>query len=61
MSCKHCYFLNKTFKNWSTNYEYWLYTEMFVYLHDGRDYCESAKIKPNNKDFIGKERLSSNE
>ena len=43
MKCKHCEFLEKTFgkilkKKDSTNREYWLFTEMFVYLH-GVDYC----------------------
>ena len=23
-----------------TAYEYWLWTELFVYVHDGKDYCE---------------------
>ena len=43
MKCKHCKFINKVFKKWNTNYEYWLYTEMFVYLHDGKDYCNGKE------------------
>ena len=45
MSCKHC----KEIEEWTnhlavspdemTNREYWLLTELFVYLHNGKDYC----------------------
>lgn len=43
--CKHCAFLESIFKPISemedkTNREYWIYTEMFVYLHKGKDYCD---------------------
>ena len=42
--CKHCKFLYKVFdfENWpdKTNREYWIFTEMFVYLHKGKDHCE---------------------
>jgi len=48
MSCKHCDFISKTFGNIinrqdSTNREYWLMTEVFKYLHDGKDYCNKNK------------------
>lgn len=38
MKCKKCKLLNKIFKEIKSNYEYWLYTEVFVYLHDGCDH-----------------------
>ncbi len=39
--CKHCKFLNDMFSDdeIKTNREYWMWTEMFVYMHKGRDYC----------------------
>ena len=39
--CPHCKFLTDTFGNHaeSTDREYWLMTEVFVYLHGG-DVCE---------------------
>jgi glutaredoxin len=37
--CKHCAFIKNTFDKIENNYEYWLMTEVFVYLHDGKDYC----------------------
>ena len=41
MKCKHCEFLNNIFyEEIKSNYEYWLYTEMFVYLHGGCDHYE---------------------
>jgi hypothetical protein len=45
-NCPHCDFIHKTFKNITTNYEYWLMTEVFVYLHDGKDYC-NEKLESN--------------
>ena len=47
-TCPHCQFLSETFGNHaeSTDREYWLMTEVFVYLHGG-DFCEhSNKLKP---------------
>jgi len=40
LKCKECKLLNKIFKKIKSNYEYWLYTELFVYLHKGADHCE---------------------
>lgn len=45
--CKHCEFLDKIFdpilkSEDSTNREFWIFTEMFVYLHDGKDYCDKG-------------------
>lgn len=39
--CKHCEFLNGRFltNGHKTQREYWLWTEMFVYLH-GTDECD---------------------
>ena len=43
-TCPHCDFLAKTFIHHadSTNREYWLMTEVFVYLH-GKDSCTYVK------------------
>ena len=46
--CKKCKLLNKIFKSINNNYEYWLMTELFVYLHNGKDYCEKAFKKNKN-------------
>lgn len=45
IKCKHCEFLDSVFKpifemEDKTNREYWIYTEMFVYLHNGKDVCD---------------------
>ncbi len=54
MECKQCKFLDSIFKpiferNDRTYREYWIFTEMFVYLHNGKDYCEisNEKLKTN--------------
>jgi len=41
MKCKHCEWIYKLFPNLgeNTNREYWIMTEIFVYLHNGKDYC----------------------
>jgi len=38
--CPHCKFINDLFQKCDNNKEYWLMTEVFVYLHNGKDYCE---------------------
>jgi len=44
--CKHCEFLTKTFyKPFKNNYDYWIFTEVFVYTHKGKDYCNKSKKK----------------
>lgn len=56
MECKHCNLLNKVFKDILNNREYWLFTEMFVYLHNGKDYCTlSKKLKKidQNEPYAG--------
>lgn len=39
--CIKCDFIYKTFYSISdmTSREYWIMTEIFVYLHKGKDYC----------------------
>jgi len=37
--CKHSDFFS-SLGAFQTNREYWFYTEMFVYLHNGKDYCD---------------------
>lgn len=39
MFCKHCDWLEKNFPI-QNNREYWLFIQVFIYLHDGKDYCE---------------------
>ena len=48
-TCTNCEFLSKTFlpASETTDREYWLYTEVFVYLHGGKDYCD---IEINQKE-----------
>lgn len=43
--CPHCAFLDYLFEpeGIQSNREYWLFTEMYVYLHDGKDYCDFDK------------------
>ena len=49
MKCKHCEFLENTFGEIQSNREYWLYTEMFVYLHNG-DECNQKTMREHNAD-----------
>ena len=43
MKCKKCKLLFKLFKHIKNNYEYWLMTELFVYMHKGKDYCNGKR------------------
>lgn len=47
MSCPHCNFMEELFKedDIKNNREYWIMTEVFVYLHDGKDYCDYGRHK----------------
>ena len=45
MKCEKCKLLDEVFKDIKNNHEYWLMTEVFVYLHGGKDYCEKARKK----------------
>ena len=42
MECPHCKFIAETFKQdeFSNEKEYQIMTEVFVYLHDRKDYCD---------------------
>ena len=37
--CTKCKLIYELFKLTSSNYAYWLITELFTELHNGRDYC----------------------
>lgn len=39
MRCKHNNFI-ESLGDPQSNREYWLITEIFVYLHNGKDYCD---------------------
>lgn len=43
--CPYCKWIGKIFHNAKdmTNREYWIMTEIFVYLHNGKDYCDGEK------------------
>ncbi len=45
IECPHCKWMKETFDyaEESTNREYWIMTEVFVYLHNGKDYCDWGK------------------
>jgi len=44
--CPHCKFIEDTFhEEIKSNYEYWIMTEVFVYLHGGKDYCNDKKSR----------------
>jgi hypothetical protein len=40
-SCPKCEFIDRIFKGIKdmSNREYWIMTEVFVHLHDGKDFC----------------------
>lgn len=40
--CKHCEFIENTFKDIQSDREYWQMTEVFVYLHGGLDSCSGC-------------------
>lgn len=41
--CPHCEFIEKLYSNIESDKEYWQMTEVFVYLHNGKDYCNFFK------------------
>jgi len=47
VKCPNCRFLYNIFNDIKdmTNREYWVFTEMFVYLHYGKDYCDYKENK----------------
>jgi len=44
MTCEKCDKLMDIYKSIEnpSNRDYWLMTELFVMLHDGKDYCKEA-------------------
>jgi len=40
--CPHCELLKRVFPEDMNNREYWIMTEIFVYLHNGKDYCDGC-------------------
>jgi len=58
--CPHCKFIEDTFhEEIKSNYEYWIMTEVFVYLHGGKDYCNDKKSrggdmekKPSRAEYV---------
>jgi len=40
--CPHCKFI-ESLEDCQSNREYWIITEIFVYLHDGNAYCNWRK------------------
>jgi len=51
--CKHELFLESLGQP-QTNREYWIFTEIFVYLHNGKDYCNCEEIEKNLKKVLTK-------
>jgi hypothetical protein len=43
--CKECDWIEKVFGVPQSNREYWLMTEVFVKLHNGKDYCNVSSSK----------------
>jgi len=54
MRCKECELLNKVFNEYTmkTNFDYWLMTEMFVLLHEGKDYCDHNTLNKHSQFHI---------
>lgn len=49
--CEACDIIDKIFyklRPIKSNYDYWLMTELFVYLHNGKCHCD-RKYKPELK------------
>lgn len=49
MECKHKKIFDLFNENISDNKQYWLFTELFVYLHNGKDYCDCNVKKTDNQ------------
>ena len=45
--CKHEQFINSLGEP-KSNREYWIMTEIFVYLHNNKDYCDCQKTAHNS-------------
>lgn len=51
--CEKCEVLDKIFKDKiKSNYDYWLYTELFVFMHDGCDHHDNKLKGFNEKNKI---------
>ena len=47
--CRACYLMTELFKHAEqTNRNYYLLTELFVLLHDGKDYCKVIDISSDS-------------
>lgn len=46
--CPHCKFI-QTLGDCQSNREYWIITEIFVYLHSGCDHCGNGIFSENAK------------
>lgn len=42
--CKHQDFFDKTFKDLENPREYWIFTEVFCYLHGNIDHCNCNEV-----------------
>jgi hypothetical protein len=50
--CPHCKFIKNVFGDKiESNREYWIMTEVFVYLHKGKDFCNGKK-EMNTREII---------
>lgn len=44
LKCKYCDFINYLFDDKiKSNRDYFIMTEIFVFLHGGKDYCNNSK------------------
>ncbi len=44
--CQKCDLLNELFSEANqTNRNYWIFTEIFVHLHNGKDHCTGRELK----------------
>lgn len=48
--CPHCRFI-ETLGDIQSNREYWIITEIFVHLHNGKDYCDWEKNMGEKKEL----------
>lgn len=55
MSCRDCELLFEMYEGTKkSNREYWLMTELFVKLHDGKDWCDDGNgMKVESQDGLG--------
>ncbi len=44
--CKSCKIVKKITDKAKNNYEYWIATEVFIILHNGKDCCNNSNKKP---------------